>query len=130
VAARARRGPHAAAAGSAATTTAGLPAKPPDCPPELVEKMGADIIAKVERRWPVRMHKLGPYLVWTGPTQNNKGIYGWMYDAAIKRMDVSHRVVWRRGCLGRSRWGRTVRRSRSTTAARSRCVSGPITCNC
>jgi hypothetical protein len=27
------------------------------------------------------------------------GVYGWMYDAAIKRLDVSHRVVWRR-CYG------------------------------
>jgi hypothetical protein len=58
--------------------------------------MGADILAKVERRWPRRHHELGPCLVWTGPTQNNAGRYGWMYDAAIKRMDVSHRVIWRR----------------------------------
>lgn len=29
-----------------------LPAVPPDCPEELVQKMGADILAKLERRWP------------------------------------------------------------------------------
>src|SRR5205807_922217 len=52
--------------------------------------------AKVERRWVSKRRELGPCLVWTGPTQNDAGRYGWMYDAAIGRMDVSHRVVWRR----------------------------------
>src|SRR5207302_11302275 len=74
----------------------GLPPVPPDCPQELIEKMGADILAKVERRWPKQQHELGPCLVWTGPTLNSAGRYGWMYDQAIKRMDESHRVVWRR----------------------------------
>jgi hypothetical protein len=74
----------------------GLPPVPPDCQVELVEKMGADILAKAERRWPMRHHALGPCLVWTGPTLNSEGVYGWMYDQATKRMDVSHRVVWRR----------------------------------
>jgi hypothetical protein len=76
-----------------------LPSVPPDCPEELVEKMGADILAKCERRWPRRAHALGPCLVWTGPTVSDAGKYGWMYDAARKSMDVSHRVVWRR-CFG------------------------------
>jgi hypothetical protein len=62
-----------------------------------------DILANVERRWPRKYHELGPCLVWTGPTLSNEGVYGWMYgwmyDTALKRMDVAHRVVWRR-CFG------------------------------
>jgi hypothetical protein len=79
----------------------GLPAVPPDCPEQLVEKMGADVLARVERRWPRRFHELGPCLVCrVGPngegTLNRAGIYGWMYDPATKAMDVMHRIVWRR----------------------------------
>ena len=33
-----------------------LPPVPPECPSELVEKMGADVLAKVERRWSKRHH--------------------------------------------------------------------------
>ena len=73
-----------------------LPPVPPDCPAELLDKVGADVLAKVERRWSRKHHELGPCLVWTGPTLNDDGRYGWMWDAAIGRMDVSHRVVWRR----------------------------------
>jgi hypothetical protein len=73
-----------------------LPAVPPDCPPDLVEKMGGDILAKVERRWPRRHHELGLCFVWTGITVSNAGRYGWMWDPALKRMDVTHRIVWRR----------------------------------
>jgi hypothetical protein len=73
-----------------------LPAVPPDCPAELVEKMGADILAKVERRWPARHHELGPCLVWTGKTLSDADVYGWLWDPALKRMDVVHRIVWRR----------------------------------
>jgi hypothetical protein len=43
---------------------------PPDCPRALVEKMGSDILTKVERRWPRRRHELGPCLVWTGGRPN------------------------------------------------------------
>jgi hypothetical protein len=87
-----------------------LPPVPPDCPEDLVEKMGADILAKVERRWPRRFHQLGPCLVWTGPTLSNEGVYGWMYDAAIGRMDVAHRVVWRRvfGVIPKGPNGKTL----------------------
>jgi hypothetical protein len=76
-----------------------LPAVPPDCPPELVAKMGADILAKVERRWSKRHHELGPCLVWREgePTvQAATGVYGRIYDPAIKRSDLAHLVVWRR----------------------------------
>jgi hypothetical protein len=79
-------------------TPSALPAVPPDCPQELVEKMGADILAKVERRWPKRRHELGPCLVWTGPKgpDAETGPYGRMYDAAIGKTDYVHRIVWRR----------------------------------
>ena len=33
--------------------------------------MGADILAKVERRWPKQHHELGPCLVWTGATSRD-----------------------------------------------------------
>jgi hypothetical protein len=61
--------------------------------------MGADILAKVERRWPKRHHELGPRLVWRAgePTvQAATGVYGRIYDPAIKRSDLAHLVVWRR----------------------------------
>jgi hypothetical protein len=76
-----------------------LPAVPPDCPPDLVEKMGAEVLAKVERRWPTRHHELGPCLVWRErePTIQSAGnIYGRLYDPTLKRSDAAHRVVWRR----------------------------------
>jgi hypothetical protein len=76
-----------------------LPAVPPDCPAELVERMGADMLAKVERRWPRKHHDLGPCLVWRDgePTiQGAGGLYGRIYDPALKRSDAAHRVVWRR----------------------------------
>jgi hypothetical protein len=78
-----------------------LPGVPPDCPAELLERMGADILAKVERRWPRRHHHLGPCLVWTGARgpDARRGPYGRMYNAAIGRSDYVHRVVWRR-CYG------------------------------
>src|ERR1700694_2973624 len=67
----------------------GRPPVPPDCLRELVERMGADILAKVERRWPKRRHELGPCLVWTGPKgpDAEAGPYGRMYDAAIGKTD-------------------------------------------
>jgi hypothetical protein len=75
-----------------------LPAVPPHCPPELLEKMGADVLARVEKLWPKRHHELGPCLVWTGakgPDADN-GPYGRVYDAALGRTDYVHKVVWRR----------------------------------
>ncbi len=53
------------------TAPRALPPLPPDCPAELLAKMGADILAKVERRWPKRHHELGPCLVWTGALQQS-----------------------------------------------------------
>jgi hypothetical protein len=78
-----------------------LAAVPPECPAELLTKIGADILAKCDRRWSRKHHELGPCLVWTGPqTTDNKGrTYGRFYDAAIGRTDYTHRVVWRR-CFG------------------------------
>jgi len=78
-----------------------LPAVPPDCPQELLERMDADSLAKCERRWSKKHHELGPCLVWTGPqTTDSKGrTYGRFYDTAIGRTDYTHRVVWRR-CFG------------------------------
>jgi HNH endonuclease/TraM recognition site of TraD and TraG len=76
-----------------------LPPVPPDCPAELLAKMGADILAKVERRWPKRHHELGPCLVWRDGEpviQAAGGLYGRIYDPAIKRSDAAHLVVWRR----------------------------------
>jgi hypothetical protein len=78
-----------------------LPPRPPDCPQEMIERMGADILAKCERRWSKKHHDLGACLVWTGPkvTDSKGRTYGRFYDAAIGRTDYTHRVVWRR-CLG------------------------------
>jgi hypothetical protein len=78
-----------------------LPPVPPDCPQELVRRMGADVLAKVERRWPKQRHELGPCLVWTGPKgpDAETGPYGRIYDPAIGKTDYVHRVVWRR-CFG------------------------------
>ena len=76
-----------------------LPAVPPDCPAELTEKMGADVLAKVDRLWPTRHHHLGPCLVWREgePTIQSAGnVYGRLYDPSIKRSDAAHRVAWRR----------------------------------
>ena len=85
----------------------GLPPRPPECPPELLAKMGADILAKVERRWSKRHHELGACLVWRDgePTYRAAGgLYGRIYDPSIKRSDYAHRVVWRR-CYGPIRIG-------------------------
>jgi hypothetical protein len=78
--------------------TAGLQPRPPDCPEDLVERMGADILAKTERRWPRRRHELGPCLVWTGAQTTDAAgrTYGRFYDVAMGRTDYTHRVVWRR----------------------------------
>jgi hypothetical protein len=79
-------------------TPTSLPGVPPHCPPELLEKMGADILARVEKLWPKRHHELGPCLVWTGAKgpDAEKGPYGRVYDAALGRTDYVHKVVWRR----------------------------------
>jgi hypothetical protein len=71
---------------------------PPDCPRDLVERMGADVLAKCERRWPRKHHELGPCLVWTGAKgpDAQKGPYGRLYDKALGKTDYAHRVVWRR----------------------------------
>jgi hypothetical protein len=94
--------------------------------------MGADILAMVERRWSKRHHELGPCLVWREgePTvQAATGVYGRIYDPAIKRSDW--RTWWCGGaCTGQFRGGLTASRSRSTTSATSRYASGPITCRC
>jgi hypothetical protein len=76
---------------------AALAAVPPDCPEDLVAKMGADVLSQVERRWPKRHHELGPCLVWTGQQYQDRP-YGRLYDPRLKRTDYAHRVVWRRGC--------------------------------
>jgi len=47
-----------------------LPPVRPDYPRELVEKMGADILAKVERRWPKRHHERGR--AWCGATASRR----------------------------------------------------------
>src|SRR5919202_2938438 len=75
-----------------------LPPVPPDCPPEMLAKVGADVLAKVERRWPRKHHELGPCLVWTGARgpDAERGPYGRVYDPAIGRTDYVHLVVWRR----------------------------------
>jgi hypothetical protein len=75
-----------------------LPDVPPHCPPELLEKMGADILARVDKLWPKRHHELGPCLVWTGAKgpDADKGPYGRVYDAALGKTDYVHKVVWRR----------------------------------
>jgi hypothetical protein len=75
-----------------------LPDVPPHCPPELLEKMGADILARVDKLWPKRHHELGPCLVWTGAKgpDAETGPYGRVYDAALGKTDYVHKVVWRR----------------------------------
>jgi hypothetical protein len=75
-----------------------LPGVPPHCPPQLLEKMGADILARVDKLWPKRHHELGPCLVWTGAKGPNAedGPYGRVYDAVLAKTDYVHKVVWRR----------------------------------
>jgi hypothetical protein len=75
-----------------------LPSAPPECPVELLEKAGADILARVERQSTPRQRELGPCLVWTAAKGPNAelGPYGRIYDAAIGKTDYTHRVVWRR----------------------------------
>jgi hypothetical protein len=74
---------------------------PPDCPAELVQRMGADILAKIERRWPKRHHALGRCLVWKGARQQSAAgkVYGKHYDKDIGKSDLAHCIVWRR-CYG------------------------------
>ena len=100
-----------------------LPPVPPDCPQELIERMGVDILARVDRRWSRKHHELGPCLVWTGARQQSAAgkVYGKHYDKDIGKSDLAHRIVWRR-CYGLFRAAWT-----STTCAISRCASGPIT---
>lgn len=54
-----------------------LPPVPPECPEELMEKIGADILAKVERCWPRRKHELGLCLVWREARRQSRwqGVY-------------------------------------------------------
>src|SRR4051812_16294447 len=61
-----------------------VPAVPPDCPSELVERMGADVRGQAERSWPKRQHASGPCLTWTGVQYRDRP-YGRMYDATLKR---------------------------------------------
>jgi hypothetical protein len=80
----------------------GLQPAPTECPPELLAKIGADILAKVEQRWASKYRRLGPCLVWREgePTIQAAGnVYGRIYDPAIGRSDAAHRVVYRR-CFG------------------------------
>jgi hypothetical protein len=74
-----------------------LPPVPPECPPALLERIGDDVRAKVERRWTSPRRELGPCLVWRAglPTLLD-GTYGRMYDPTLKRSDAAHLVVWRR----------------------------------
>ncbi len=80
--------------------------------------MGADVLAKVERRWPRRRHELGACLVWTGPQVVDKygNVYGRMYDAAIGRTDYTHRVVCG-ACMGRFLSTQAAGRCRWTISA-------------
>jgi hypothetical protein len=76
-----------------------LAGPPPACPPELLERMGADVLAKVEERFVSPLRELGPCLVWRDgePTIQAAGNeYGRLYDASLKRSDAAHLVVWRR----------------------------------
>jgi hypothetical protein len=72
-----------------------LPPTPPTCPPELLERMGVDVLGQVEERWESRPRELGACLVWTG-VQIQGRPYGRLYDPELKRSDEAHRVVWRR----------------------------------
>jgi hypothetical protein len=85
---------------SRAAPTAALPPVPPECPAELLERVGDDILAKVEQR-ECPQREFGPCLVWTGARgpDAQKGPYGRIYDAAAGRTDYVHRIVWRR-CYG------------------------------
>ena len=73
-----------------------LPPVPPDCPAELLERIGADILAKVDRRWSKRHHELGPCLVWHEGEPVIKAAGG-VY--ARFELQPAHRVVWER-CHG------------------------------
>ncbi len=78
------------------TAPRALPPLPPDCPAELLAKMGADILAKVERRWPKRHHELGPCLVWTGALQQSAA-------GNLSRICGAAQALCRNGgCNGRS----------------------------
>ena len=79
--------------------TPALPVEPPECPPDLLERMGEDIRSRVERKWVSVRRELGPCLVWRDgePTiKSAGGVYGRLYDPELKRSDAAHLVVWRR----------------------------------
>jgi HNH endonuclease len=88
----------------------GLPPVPPECPGELVEKMGADILAKVERRWPRRKHELGPS--WCGAMARRSSRPRGASTAAITTQRSSaqmRRIEWCGGvATARSPKGLTV----------------------
>lgn len=70
---------------------------PPECPEDLLERIGADVLAKVERRFVSERRELGPCLIWReGEPTLKDGLYGRIYDPKIKRSDAAHLVVWRR----------------------------------
>jgi hypothetical protein len=76
----------------------------------LVERIGADILAKVERRWQRKHHELGPCLVWRDGEATilpAGGVYGRIYVRALKTSDLAHNMVWRR-CYGSIRRGLDV----------------------
>jgi hypothetical protein len=70
-----------------------LPPPPPTCPTALIERIGADILAKVDERWASPRRELGPCLMWREgePVIRAAGcVYGRIYDPAIKRSDAAH----------------------------------------
>jgi hypothetical protein len=76
-----------------------LPGVPPRYPGELLERIGSDILAKVDEQWASARRELGSCLVWREgqPTiKSAGGVYGRIYDATIGRSDAAHLVVWRR----------------------------------
>ena len=40
---------------------------PPECPAELLARLGEDVLGRVEQQWAGARRELGPCLVWTGP---------------------------------------------------------------
>jgi len=58
-------------------------------------EMGCHVLGQVGRRWQKERHKLGPCLVWRGQ-QYETARTGGSCDAALKRSEHAHRVVWRR----------------------------------
>ncbi|MCA1695412.1 MAG: hypothetical protein LC749_12120 [Actinobacteria bacterium] len=67
--------------------------------PELLERMGVDVLGKVDRRWSKHDRELEPCLVRRASEPTYKaagGLYRQIYDPVIKRSDYAHRIVWRR----------------------------------